>query len=419
MTGGAASLRLFRSRNFRALWIGQLISIFGDRLTYLALLALVMERAADPKNPAPELALIPIVSFLPAILIGPWAGALVDGWNTRTTLLVSDAIRGVLVLAIVPAAAWGGLPAALGIIFLLYVVNSFFLPARSAILPDLVPEGSLVEANSLATLAGVLATIAGSLAGGMLVERMGWRIGFQSDAATYFLSVAALAFIQFQPRTRQRPAEPRAGYRQIVLDVREGAGMTLRSAPALGSIAVMTLLWVAGGALHVSMPQVVAGRGVGVVSGVGGAVAAAAIGMVAGTLLLASLGPRISVRARIVLGLVGGGAAMAGFAALHHPVGLWCAAFAAGGFVAFLLVTTEAVLQTSIAAEARGRVFALRDFLARAGLLLSAGLLGVFSRRMALAPEWIVGAAGGLLVVGGCFSALWPWDKPRELRETG
>lgn len=419
MTGGAASLRLFRSRNFRALWIGQLISIFGDRLTYLALLALVMERAADPKNPAPELALIPIVSFLPAILIGPWAGALVDGWNTRTTLLVSDAIRGVLVLAIVPAAAWGGLPAALGIIFMLYVVNSFFLPARSAILPDLVSQESLVEANSLATLAGVLATIAGSLAGGMLVERLGWRIGFQADAATYFLSVAALAFIQFMPRTRARAAEPRAGYRQIVLDVREGAGMALRSAPALGSIAVMTLLWIAGGALHVSMPQVVAGRGVGVVSGVGGAIAAAAIGMVAGTLLLASLGARISVRTRIVAGLVGGGAAMAGFAALRHPVELWCAAFAAGGFVAFLLVTTEAVLQASIVAEARGRVFALRDFLGRAGLLSSAGLLGVLTKNAAIAPEWIVGAAGGLLMVGGCLGALWPWDKSHELRKTG
>lgn len=413
MTDGASPLHLFRSRNFRALWIGQLISIFGDRLTYLALLALVMEHAANPGNPAPELALIPIVSFLPAILFGPWAGALVDRWNTRTTLLVSDAIRGVLVLAIVPAAAWGGLPAAFGLVFLLYVVNAFFLPARSAILPDLVPEESLVQANSLATLAGILATIAGSLAGGLLVERFGWRIGFQSDAATYFLSVAALALIQVAPRVRAPRSGARSGHRAIASDVREGARMARQQAPALGSIAAMTLLWVAGGALYVSMPQVVGGRGVGVVTGVGGTLAAAATGMVAGTLLLTGIGPKLSVRLRMVTGLLGGGAAMIAFAALRHPIGLWCAAFGAGTFVAFLLVTTEAVLQASIAPEARGRVFALRDFLARAGLLASAATLGWLSSRMAIAPEWIICVAGAVLLVGGALGALWRWDGAR------
>jgi len=170
---GVSSLRLFRSGSFRALWIGQLVSIFGDRFTYLALLALVVERAADPTNPARELALIPLVSFLPAILFSPFVGALVDGWNTRTTLLVSDALRGVVVLAMIPAAETWGLPAAFALVFVLYLVNTFFLPARSAILPDLVPEDSLVEANSLATLAGVVATILGSWLGGLWVERSG------------------------------------------------------------------------------------------------------------------------------------------------------------------------------------------------------------------------------------------------------
>ena len=194
--GAGASLRLFENHNFRALWIGQLISVFGDRFTYLALLALAVERARDPANPAAELSLIPVVSFLPAILFSPWVGALVDGWNTRRVLIVSDAARGAIVLLLIPAAMWGGLPAAFVLVFLLYLANAFFLPARSAILPDLVPAERLTEANSLATLAGVIATIAGSLAAGALVERLGWRIGFALDAATYFVSVVALALIR-------------------------------------------------------------------------------------------------------------------------------------------------------------------------------------------------------------------------------
>jgi MFS family permease len=206
---GADSLRLFRLPNFRALWAGQLISIFGDRFTYLALLALIVEHAADPRNPARELSLIPLISFLPAILFAPWFGALVDSWNTRATLILSDAARGFIVLAIIPAAHAGGLPAAFALVFLLYVANAFFLPARSAILPDLVPPEQLVAANALATLAGILGTIAGSLAAGWFVERAGWRLGFAADAATYFVSVAALAMIRWSPppgRTPRRPA---------------------------------------------------------------------------------------------------------------------------------------------------------------------------------------------------------------------
>ena len=400
--GGAISLRLFRLPSFRALWIGQLISIFGDRFTYLALLALVVERAADPKNPAPELAWIPVASFLPAILFGPWIGALVDGWNTRATLLISDAARGLLVLLIIPAVGRYGLPGAFALVFLLYFVNAFFLPARSAILPELVPRESLVEANSLATLAGVLATIAGSFLAGALIERSGWKVGFVLDAVTYFLSVAALAFIRVEPR----PKRPAAGgaiaiYGALVRDVREGARITLASPRVLGSIGTVAILWVAGGVLHVSLPMVLARRSGGVISGLGAALGCAAAGMVAGTLFLAWRGRPGSPRARIEVGLLGAGLALLSFAVLAHPAALAAAAFVGGVFISFLLVTTEAAIQESVGPEARARVFALRDFLARAGVLAAAGILGVLLKRGWLSPGAAVGSAGAILFLGG------------------
>ena len=405
--GGAISLRLFRLPSFRALWIGQLVSIFGDRFTYLALLALVVERASDPKNPAPELAWIPIASFLPAILFGPWIGALVDTWNTRTTLLVSDALRGILVLAIIPAVEWHGLPAAFALVFLLYLVNAFFLPARSAILPDLVPHDSLVEANSLATLAGILATIAGSFLAGALIERSGWRIGFVLDAATYFVSVGALAFIRVVPRVRPRPESgPVRLYGALARDVREGARIALASPQVLGSIGTVALLWVAGGALHVSMPMVIAGRGGGVISGLGAALGCAAAGMVAGTLLLAWRGRARSPEARIAVGLAGAGLALLSFAVLKNTAALAAAAFFAGVFIAFLLVTTESAIQESVGPEARARVFALRDFLARGGVLASAGVLGLMLKRGWLSPAATVGAAGSILLLGGIWGGV-------------
>jgi DHA3 family macrolide efflux protein-like MFS transporter len=403
---GAESLRLFRIPSFRALWAGQLISIFGDRFTYLALLALIVERAADPANPARELSLIPLVSFLPAILFAPWFGGLVDTWNTRTTLILSDAARGLIVLAIIPAAQAGGLTAAFALVFLLYMANAFFLPARSAILPDLVPKERLVEANSLATLAGILGTIAGSLLAGWFVDRAGWQLGFALDAATYFVSVVALAMIRWSPPPyRAAPRPPREAYRALVRDVREGARIAVASASIRGSIGAMALLWIAGGALHIAAPILMERHGTGMVLGVGRLVALAAVGMVAGTLFLAWRGGRGSASSRIAVSLMGTGAAILLFAAAPWPLASDAAALLAGVFVVVLLVTTESVLQESAAVEARARIFALRDFLARLGVLLSAALFGwlVGGR---LAPEGAATASGTLLVVGGAVAAL-------------
>jgi MFS family permease len=314
------------------------------------------------------------------------------------------------VLLMIPAADAWGLPAAFALVFLLYVVNAFFLPARSAILPDLVPEDALVEANSLATLAGVVATILGSWLGGLCVERAGWRFGFALDGATYFASVLALAFIR--PRDiRSRPRTPLAdagaalAYRGLVRDVGEGARLSLASKPILGSMLAMALLWIAGGALHVALPTVIRSHGSGVVSGVGGLIAFASAGMVAGTLLLATWG-RAGSRAWVLAGsLVGTGLSVIAFATLPSRGAGASAAFLAGLFVAFLLITTESAIQRASKPEARARVFALRDFLARLGVVVSAGIFGWLLERRGLAPGSAVVLAGCLLIAGGAAGA--------------
>jgi hypothetical protein len=423
--GGAASLRLFRSGSFRALWIGQLVSVFGDRFTYLALLAVVIEHARTPDNPAAELSWIPVVSFLPTILFGPWIGALVDSWNRKRVLVISDASRGVIALLFLVVVPSGGLAGAFGLVFALYVANTFFLPARSAVLPDLVPEDRLVEANSLVTLSGVIATIAGSLVGGVTIARFGWRAGFALDALTYFLSALALTRVRTPARaaragsagsdavgSAEAHGAARAGaaakaYRTLLADVRDGARIALGSRRALGAIAATGLLWVAGGVLHVAAPILLARRGVGIVAGVGTILAATATGMVAGSLLLAARGRGRSPWGRVAWGLAGAGAALALFARSRHPAADLALGFSAGAFTALLLVTTEAALQETIAPEARARVFALRDFAARILVLASAGAAGVLLGRSIVPAEQAVLGAGTLLALGGVALALW------------
>lgn len=409
-----SAARLLRNQSFLALWLGQFVSIFGDRLHYLALLALIVGAARDPHNPAPELALVPVVSFLPAILIGPTAGVLVDSWETRRVLVVSDFIRGCLVLLLIPAAIYGGLPGAYAIVFLLYVANTFFLPARSAIVPDMVSQDELVEANSLATLAGVAATIAGSFLGGLFVDRAGWRWGFAVDAGSYFVSALFLAATRPRPHARKPRATTWAGvYRSIGRDIQEGARLAVGNRIVLGALLALVSLWVAGGALHVAGTVLVRQRTSGFVSGVGGILSLLGFGMVGGTLLLAWRGRRWSRRLLITVGLAGTGAALVLFAGARHYAVIAALALAAGFFVALLLVTTEAAVQSTVGAEARGRIFALRDFSTRLAVLVTAGLLGPALGRGWLDPAWTVAGAGALLIAAGI------WGYARWSRETG
>ena len=407
---------LARDRNYRALWIGQFVSIFGDRFTYLALLAVVVSRARDPGNPAAELALLPLFSFLPTILFGPWIGAVVDRSDTRRVLIGSDAARGVAVLAMIPATLLGGLPALFALVVALYVANTFFLPARSAIMPLLVAPERLTEANSLATFAGVAATIAGSLLAGLLIDRFGWRWGFVMDAATYFVSVIFLWRIRLgpgAPRPAANAASPATGeaaapaarrYRELAAEIREGFAILLGTPRAWWVTIAVMLLWTAGGVLHVSVPVLV-GRGGHLASGVGTLLAAAASGMVAGTLGLAARGRGGSARTRLAIGLLGTGAALGLFAVAPAGAASLAAAFLAGVFVALLLVTTETALQEAIAPETRGRVFALRDMAARVAVLAAAGLAGWVVAR-GLPPRTAVIGAGALLGAAGLLGFL-------------
>ena len=84
-------------RNFLFLWLGQLVSNFGDRLTQMALVALVYQR-----NPGSEMALAKLISFtiIPVFVIGPIAGVWVDRLNRKNVMVISDILRGLSLIHI-------------------------------------------------------------------------------------------------------------------------------------------------------------------------------------------------------------------------------------------------------------------------------------------------------------------------------
>lgn len=184
---------VLKNRNFFLLWLGQIISQFGDRLGFMALIGFAYSKVGYGQ-PAAVFKIL-LFTIIPVFIIGPIAGVYVDRWDRRRTMYASDLLRMLLVL-LIPVFLFHlkNLGVAYILVFLVFCVARFFLPAKLSILPELVEEKDLLIANSLVNVTGMIAFILGSGIGGVLVEQVGAERGFYLDALTFLVS-AVLIFL--------------------------------------------------------------------------------------------------------------------------------------------------------------------------------------------------------------------------------
>jgi len=156
---GPPSRRARRSRSgesvlsikpFRRLWIALSLSSLGDWLSILALVALAPS-VTHGSNLAKTSSIsgVWVVTLLPALLLGPIAGAVADRLDRRVTMVVGDVIRGLLFISIplFPNLTWIFVAK-----FLAGIASQFWNPAAAATVPNLVPRDKLEKANQLSQL---------------------------------------------------------------------------------------------------------------------------------------------------------------------------------------------------------------------------------------------------------------------------
>lgn len=193
-------IRLALNGSFSALWTGQVISLFGDRVNQIALAAFVYTTT----NSALAVALTFLVGTLPNLLFSPIAGTFVDRWDQKQVLVVSDLLRAALVL-LVPVAVLMNVWLAYPLVFLITTVSLFFRPARVAVLPRLVREDDLLAANSALWVGETFADVINYPLAGLFVVFLAnsLPVAFWFDAATYLASAALIASIVVPPVVRR------------------------------------------------------------------------------------------------------------------------------------------------------------------------------------------------------------------------
>ncbi|HWC36120.1 MAG TPA: dTMP kinase [Mycobacteriales bacterium] len=425
-------------RPFRRLWISLSLSSLGDWLGFLATTALASALSTSYSHKLYAIAGVLFVRLLPAVVIGPVAGAFADRFDRRTTMVVTDLIRFALFVSIpLEQSLWWLFVAT----FLIECNSLFWIPAKEASIPNLVPRERLETANQLSLVTtygfGAVAAVlfaALSFVNRVLAHNVSWfrtnpvNLALYIDALTFLVS--ALTIINLREIAGRRGTG----------DAERGQGeqVGLWQSMTEGVRFLGTQRWLKGLVLGVCGAT---GAGAAVI-GLSRAFAAdlqggnAAYGTLFGTVFvgLASgmfLGPRaaggLSRRRVVGLAIIASGVTL-GVDAVLPNLALVVVATALLGFWAGLVwVVALTLVGSEVSDELRGRIFAFIYNLMRLVLLAmvvvapaTAGLIGKHSVDIADARIRLDGVtvtlfgAGVLAVVLGavCFRLM---DDRRDI----
>lgn len=344
-------------RPFMVIFAGQAFSLFGSRLVQFALVWWITETTGL----ASTLAFASIVAMLPQVLLGPFAGALVDRWNRKTVMMVSDSFIALVVVAL--AFLYGTGAIQLWHVFLAMFTRSlggaFQWPAMQATTTMMVDRESLSRVAGMNQSLQGLAVIVAPPLGAFLMQVIPIQTILLIDVATAVLAVGSLFFIKVPQPSRE--VTEVLGLKTVLSDMREGAVFVWRW-KGLRIIMGMSMLinFLMNPAFSL-LPLVVTNHFNGGAIELGWLQSANGVGMIAGGLLLGAWG---GFKKRIVTAMTSiiiGGVFIEAFSFMPPEMFLLAVGcvFMFAVFNAMANGTFFSSLQAAIPPEMQGRVFTI------------------------------------------------------------
>ncbi|AQQ53215.1 MFS transporter [Planococcus lenghuensis] len=206
---------LLSDRNFSYFFFGQSFSTIGDGFQQLALIYLIFDLGGG----ASELALSQFFLIFPRILVLLLGGVAVDRLNPKQIIWISDLFRFVVMTLLILFLLFGSLSFQLLYVFLILssIASGFFYPAFNAVVPSLVEEKNLDQANAWVQSISQMAIFIGPPLAGLLVSNFGITAGFIVNALSYF--VAAITGLTVQ---MSRVVSDKIKSSSIWRDIQEG-----------------------------------------------------------------------------------------------------------------------------------------------------------------------------------------------------
>ncbi len=396
---------LLRNRDFRWLWLGQVISNYGDSLTSLALLILINRLTGSTA----ALATVAVLMALPQVTIGLLAGVFVDRWNRKVTMIVSDLLRGIVVLGLIlvrdPGDVW--------ILYTLTLVQAtvgvFFSPARLALLANVVDEEELLAANSISQTSRIFFSLLGTASAGVIIGLWNeFAIIFIIDALTFFISALFTWRVVAPPGLR-----PQAGAtaHAIFSELMAGMRVIFTSRILIGVLVSAGIVMLGLGAVNVLFVPLLVNELNLPETWFGAIQAAQVAGMVLGGTLTAALAARLQPTRIISLGLAALGLGVALIALVTQVWHIMLLLFPIGLVVTPVNAAIATLTQTLVSDALRGRIGSALQTMVGAANITSMALAGVLAEIVGVRHVFLL--AGLMAVLAGVIAIPIFGLKPR------
>lgn len=369
------SLKIFGNGSFLKLWAGQGISIFGDMITFLAIPMIVYNLTGSKS----ALSLSVLIRVIPVILIGPFAGALVDRLNRKNILIGSDLIRASLTMVLLLTPDQYLLKMIYIVVFLKSLIGIFFGPALNSTIPSIIKKDDLMAANSVFGVSANILTFVSPFAGGALIAFFGARSVLMIDMISFIVSAIAIYFINIpkHPEHARKIITPAL----LLKDIAEGMRFIVRS-KTLTVIMITTLITQFGQGFisPLWLPYVVEGLK-RPATDFGLLVSMQGFGSIVGTVLLLLLGVRKSKSYKpyyALFTLMTGVTIFMQITTLNFNIFIIWGTLV-GVFISGMGVTTQTIIQHIAKNEVLGRVSSTQNIISQgfmAAAVAIAGLMG-------------------------------------------
>ena len=379
---------------FITIWFGQFISRIGTAMTRFALLIWAYEQTGS----ATTVALLGFFSFVPLVAISPLAGVWVDRLDRRKIMLLADTGAGLTTIVIFLLYLSGGLQ-----IWYLYLAQAlagafeaFQAPAYTAASSLLLSKKDYARANGLRSMANSGAEVIAPFAAGALLVAVGIGGVMLLDVVTFFVALLTLLLVRIPRLTEDPPRSTAPAFQGFRQEMQAGLS-TIWARPGLRGLTFIAAGMSFFGALtwFSILPAMILARTGGdelAVAYVHGALGAAGV---AGALLISLWGgPKRKIHG-VLLGAALSFACGDLLFALGQNLFTWVVAACLGSFfIPFVTSSSEAIWQSKTQPAVQGRVFAVKQMLINAAMMLGYLLGGI------LADTWFEPAMmpGGALV---------------------
>lgn len=381
------------SRNFRLFFLGQIVSVTGTWVQYVASAWLVLRLTGS----GVALGVMSALNFAPVLVLGAWAGVLADRRDKRRILIATQTAFAVLALAL-----WGLVATHVVELWMVYalsllqgIVTAVDTPARQSFFAEMVSAEHLTNAVSLNSAVMTGTRIVGPAIAGGLIAGVGLDACFLVNGVSYLAVIGGL--LAMRPEELHRAPAPRDGG-----GLRAGLRYVWETPELRTPLLVMAAIFTFSFNFQVLLPLLARQTFRGEAGTFSSLLALMGVGSLVGALAMARGARPNPVRLMRSAAALGGASVVAGV-----MPNLWTAlvAMVALGFVGIVfMITANTTLQLTARPEMRGRVMALYSVVFLGGTPIGAPIAGWSAE--VLGPRWGL-ALGGLVAVAVGLVGLW------------